>query len=406
MTAVEWYHGPTDRDPDPAAMWHLGCGGRIRYVSDAYTCAKCGASEEGQAHHARKEHEAMVVEPIAEGKGSAEERCDECHHVLPAHHETCPGLARSADLEAVDRMVRRTTPAWLGDLAGPPEEANSPTDVGGAHANSASLEDGPDVAALVDELEAEEVAAMPAVIDIEPEDSEEIADEPEPVRPAFGGRPAPKSRNYDWPAIKARYVLGYLEGERTIWPSLDSCAEHFEVVPVRVRERSAAEGWRQQRADHQNELERTAAKSRAKKFTDTAEKLDSGAIQAAEFGVQLVTARLVEIAETRRDAKAQGGDEGYSRIDARELELLARAADMFHRLGMRAVGDPESLKQEITGANGQAVRLEGELQRDDATRIAGVLSVLDKAGFGELVPGLLANQGGGAGEHPALEAGS
>lgn len=32
MAELSWYYGPTDSDPDPGAMWHYGCGGRVEWI--------------------------------------------------------------------------------------------------------------------------------------------------------------------------------------------------------------------------------------------------------------------------------------------------------------------------------------------------------------------------------------
>lgn len=49
-----WHYGPTEVDPDPAKMWHHGCGGEVLFLKEApgeyfFTCTKCGDAE-AQAH--------------------------------------------------------------------------------------------------------------------------------------------------------------------------------------------------------------------------------------------------------------------------------------------------------------------------------------------------------------------
>lgn len=44
MTVVEqlhWHYGPTADDPDPGAMWHYDCGGRVMAGDNWYSCIEC-----------------------------------------------------------------------------------------------------------------------------------------------------------------------------------------------------------------------------------------------------------------------------------------------------------------------------------------------------------------------------
>lgn len=48
-TELSWHYGPTATDPDPGAMWHTGCGGRVGWFKDSpgsggYVC-DCGAQD-------------------------------------------------------------------------------------------------------------------------------------------------------------------------------------------------------------------------------------------------------------------------------------------------------------------------------------------------------------------------
>lgn len=222
-------------------------------------------------------------------------------------------------------------------------------------------------------------------------------------------------RTYDWPAIRARYVEGVVDPDddthgRILWPSLKEVAEHFGAADQRVREKSAAEGWVEQRAKWQQQIERDRQEQRSKHLAKEAGDLDASALKAGKFGVTLVVARLAEIAEAQ---KARAGlpavEKAYSTvIEARELEALGKAADLFHRIGLRAVGDPETQRMEITGANGQPLDLGSALRRDDPNRIAGVLSILAQAGIAGILDDEdepLDVEGRELGDPPALEAG-
>jgi hypothetical protein len=195
-------------------------------------------------------------------------------------------------------------------------------------------------------------------------------------------------RTYDWTAIRRRYVEGVRNGDEgvTEWPSLDAVAEHFGAAPNRVREMSAKEGWRGQRAQWQAQLEATRRQAKAAAMSKEATALDGRALDAAKMGLQLAIARLAEIGQQAQRARSDAGVGGAPAgvIDAQEQQRLAQAVDRWHKIGLRAVGDPETHRVEITGANGAPLEIAAELRRDDADRLAGVLGVLQQAGLGEL----------------------
>jgi hypothetical protein len=204
-------------------------------------------------------------------------------------------------------------------------------------------------------------------------------------------------REYDWPAIRRRYVEGVRDGDEgvTQWPSLDAVAEHFGVAANRVREKSAQEGWRTQRTQWQAQLEATRRQAKAAAMSKEATNLDGRALDASKLGLQLAVTRLTEIGQAAQRARSEAGPGGGSGgvIDAQEMQRLAQAVDLWHKIGLRAVGDPETHRLEITGANGAPIEIAAELRRDDPSRMAGVLGVLQQAGLGDLFGGATVLEG-------------
>lgn len=179
---------------------------------------------------------------------------------------------------------------------------------------------------------------------------------------------------YDWPTIRARYVEGYLDGEKQCWPTLTDVAEHFGANYQMVRERSGKEGWRERRAKWQAQMDAERQQLKAQRLAKEADELDTSALNVSKLGVGLVYARLQEIAQVANDARKRQERTG---INSRELDELARAADLLHRIGLRALGDPDSQRLEISGS----IDITHELRRDDPDRLAQVLSVLHAAGI-------------------------
>ena len=207
--------------------------------------------------------------------------------------------------------------------------------------------------------------------------------DPTPPRTTVAGR------QYDWTAIKRRYVEG-VKGPKddTIdWPSLSGVATHFGLDASRVRERSALEGWVEQRRQFQTRMETTRQAARIAALTKKSIDLDNRAADSASLGLQLamdvLTTRAREIQESRKGA-GEGSKRGGKTIDALELSRLAAAVDLFHKIGLRAVGDPQVTRLEVTGAGGSPIEISTELKRDDPDRLSGVLAVLHQAGLGDL----------------------
>ncbi len=225
----------------------------------------------------------------------------------------------------------------------------------------------------------------------------------------------PARRRIDWGPLKERYVEGVVDdkGERT-WPKLVEVAEFFGVNPTRVREKSAQEGWVEARASFQAHMEKVRQNKRAADLAKEATELDGRALTGAKMGIQLINARLGEIAKAmgeqaqkrkELDRRRANGlpTEGLedevelmgSPIEAKEMAMLAQAAEGWHRLGQRALGDVDStVRHEISGPGGDAVEvrqtIRGELTRDDPRRLQGVLLSLERAGvLGSLVQGRL-----------------
>lgn len=196
---------------------------------------------------------------------------------------------------------------------------------------------------------------------------------------------------YDWPTIKRRYVEGVYDQQQRVhqWPSLAEVAAHFGIGQNRIREKSADEGWVEARRQWQAQVEATRQQARANALAKSGVQLDDKAVDTAKLGLQLCYARLGEIAEAAQRRRAEtAGSGGQTGIDAQEQQRLAAAVDLWHKIGMRAIGDPESLTRiELTGAGGRPIEISQELTRDDPNRLTGVLAVLAQAGLGDIFGG-------------------
>lgn len=221
---------------------------------------------------------------------------------------------------------------------------------------------------------------------VETPPDEEPADSPAPAEVTRRRDGLTKFSEYDWAVPKKMYVEGIKLPDRHDWPTLDEVAERCGIPANRVREKSAAKGWRAERTQYQHQLETTRRQARAAAMVQEATNLDNNALKTAKVGLTLVHAKLVEIAQAAQAARAGGAGSGTV-IDALEQTRLAQAADLWHKIGLRAVGDPETHRLEVTGANGAPIEIAAELKRDDPERITSVLNILTIAGLGEFFGG-------------------
>lgn len=263
--------------------------------------------------------------------------------------------------------------------AAAPAPADDPTDAGAGAGAGAGVEEAP----LLDDVAPDPLDDLTAAA------AEQLAEPDPPLQPpphpsrftAGNTVGAGPSRRYDWPAVKKHYVEGVKHPDRHEWPTLDETARHFDIHPPRVRERSAAEGWRGERQQWMSQVEATRRQARAAALAKTGLDLDNKALDSSKLGLQLCYAELTMTAQAVQEARSSGRP---VRLDALQQTRLAQAVDLWHRIGQRAIGDPEVYRLEVTGANGAPIEIAQELRRDDPERMAGVLGVLRAAGLGEL----------------------
>lgn len=244
--------------------------------------------------------------------------------------------------------------------------------------------------------------AAPFPDDLEQPDLEEAGDNAagEPKSHLFGG--GTTRTNRDWDVAKKMYIEGVKTDTGIEYLSMDEVARRLGYPPNRTREKGARDGWRAERAQWQAQVEQQRRVNRANAMSQKALQLDNDAGQVATTGLTLVQAKMTEIAQVAQRARSAAGPGGGSgdAIDPLELTRLAQAADLFHKIGLRAVGDPETHRLEITGAGGAPIEIAAELKRDDPTRISSVLAVLQQAGLDGVLPELPA---GGYRARPADE---
>lgn len=205
---------------------------------------------------------------------------------------------------------------------------------------------------------------------------------------------------HDWPTICRAFVEGVRlneDDEEKTFLQLNQIAERFGVPVQQVKHRSSTERWFEQREDYQRRMVRARQARRVLELAGESVEFDSKALSLAKLGMATVTTRMAEIAreveeqQVRRIealeliAAGKDADPGalMSAIDARELEVLARAASQWQQVGQKALGTDVQrmdIQQDIQ-VDAQITSISAELSRDDPERLAGFLQAAKRAGL-------------------------
>lgn len=220
--------------------------------------------------------------------------------------------------------------------------------------------------------------------------------------------PAKRPTRYDWDSIRTAFIEGMPvpdggQFERTFHTQKE-IAELFDVPYQRVRERASQERWTELRHKEQIEVAAKRQKERSEKILGDALDFDEKTLKVAQVGINLITARLGEIASDVKDYRERRAEaiekmkrgekveafELYSAVNYREMESLASAAARFQEIGNKALGI-DVQRHEISGPGGGPLQVDGvsvgeELLRDDPERMTAVLAAAIRAGIdvGEL----------------------
>ncbi len=211
---------------------------------------------------------------------------------------------------------------------------------------------------------------------------------------------------YDWASIREQFIEGVeVEGQKEReFLNLVQLAERTTVPLQRIRERAAEERWYDQREQYQLKVAKQRQTRRVLELAGQSVEFDSRALETAKLGMHVVTTRMQEIAAEieelteRRDeyiARMEAGEDIpeldmvsiSSAIDARELEMLARAAIAWQQLGHKAMGTDVTrmeIQHDIQAnidVDVEVTSISAELSRDDPERLAAFLQAAKRAGL-------------------------
>jgi hypothetical protein len=133
---------------------------------------------------------------------------------------------------------------------------------------------------------------------------------------------------YNWPAIKAEYVEGFVNADGNIAPpSLEAVAKKYGAHAVTVRKRATREGWLQERSSYATKVEQARIEQKSDKLAGEAAKFDIKCLKVAEAGISHIGRHLQLAAEAKTP------------LPAGELAQLSAAHKNFQQSGRLALGD-------------------------------------------------------------------
>lgn len=210
---------------------------------------------------------------------------------------------------------------------------------------------------------------------------------------------------YDWHDIRTKFIEGLpIEGsDEREFHNLVELSKVVNAPLQRLRQRCADERWYEQREQYQVKLAKSRQTKRILELSKESVDFDSSSLKVAKLGIGMVTARMSEIArdvqmqQVKREEALKLSQAGYdidpsdleTVIDAKELEMLSRAANQWQTLGQKALGTDvqrHEISQDISmDVDVSVTSVSAELSRDDPERLAAFLQAAKRAGLLETV---------------------
>jgi hypothetical protein len=208
---------------------------------------------------------------------------------------------------------------------------------------------------------------------------------------------------YDWIDIRTKFIEGIpvADSDDREFLNLKDLAARLKVPLQRVYQVSSEEQWVAQREAYQTKLAKQRQARRIASMVKESEAFDYAALDIAKDGLTIVGTRIREISREIRDreferaaaleAMSKGEpfnqDHLYSVIDAREIDILAKAALGWQQVGQRSTGTDITrmeIAHDLTATfdiDVEVTSIASELARDDPNRLAAFLATAKRAGL-------------------------
>lgn len=140
---------------------------------------------------------------------------------------------------------------------------------------------------------------------------------------------------YNWYAIRKEYIEGNrIKQDEVDLPTAQELSVKYNIKVNTIEKRCAKEGWVQQRADFQAEVERIAREKDAKKRARDIESFDTDCHKVAKSGIWRLSKEMKDDQEAARDNKPLK--------PLSDVESIARSLERFQTVGHRALKTADS----------------------------------------------------------------
>lgn len=170
---------------------------------------------------------------------------------------------------------------------------------------------------------------------------------------------------YNWPYLEELYVEGVLNPDvrQRNYMSIAEMSRTYDIQVSTLQLVAREEGWRDKRQAFQNHVVRVRQKRRIAAIARDSVGFDSKAFKAATRGLNLIHNRLGEIHIEMKHREQDGLHASeITPMNPAEMKALAQAADTWHDLGLKALGEIPTQRVELTGPDGGKLEVHHEMK--------------------------------------------
>lgn len=224
------------------------------------------------------------------------------------------------------------------------------------------------------------------------------------MRPTSGTK---MSSRTDWHLVRRDYIEGVRndpDGDPLDmhWPTLAELAKKYGIKEPTIGARSARERWSAQKRSFVSQIEIKQRAARMREMKKEGIAFDKNVLAIGKLGVNIVVRRLAEITKAagQREALSEAFIRQMERgetpdvsvmgdmadFDAKELSMLADAAQRFTELGRSVIGVPDEtlLIRDEAESGGSIIET---MEQGDDERLADLVDALQNAGVFDVMMG-------------------
>ncbi len=160
------------------------------------------------------------------------------------------------------------------------------------------------------------------------------------------------AKQLDWEGIRRAFVEGVVDDTGLLrYPTLVELGLLFNATPDHIGRRAKTDNWEQQRTEHTARSQVERRRAMASDLVAQYEAINEHAVRVSLAGQALVERRLDRLTAQANAITAaaiasgdaqEGEDPGADILDSITMQRLARAEDVWVRVGRRATGEVDA----------------------------------------------------------------